>query len=288
VLFQALASGITAGSIYALVALAFVLIYKGTGVVNFGQGEQVMLGAYLALVFHTFAGLPFAAAVAVALALAGAFGLLIQTLVLGRIAGSPALTKIIATLAVGLIVREGVRALLGPNAYPFPFLLSPAPLRVGGVLVTPANLAVVLVAVVVMAVFYALFRYSRLGKALRAACENPVGASLVGVSVPFVFGSIWVLGSVLAGVAGILLAPLVTLTPDMGLVAIKGWVAAVVGSFTSLPGAVLGGVVLGVIETVSGSYVSTALKDGITYLLLVAILALRPRGLLERPVAKKV
>jgi branched-chain amino acid transport system permease protein len=106
--------------------------------------------------------------------------------------------------------------------------------------------------------------------------------------VPFVFGTIWVLGSVLAGLAGILLAPLVTLTPDMGLVAIKGWVAAVVGGFTSLPGAVLGGVVLGVIETVSGSYVSTALKDGVTYLLLIAILALRPRGLLERPVVKKV
>jgi len=110
----------------------------------------------------------------------------------------------------------------------------------------------------------------------------------MGISVPFVFGSIWVLASALAAIAGVLLAPLVTLTPDMGLMAIKGWVAAVVGGFTSLPGAVVGGIVLGVIETVTGSYVSTALKDGITYLLLILILIVRPSGLLERRTVKKV
>ncbi len=287
-LFQAVASGITAGSIYALVALAFVLVYKGTRVVNFGQGEQVMLGAYLALVLNTFVGLPFGAAVALALLLAGAFGLLIQVVVLRHIAQSPPLTKIIAMLAIGLILREGARALLGSNAYPFPFLLSPAPVRVSGVLLTPANLAIVVVALAVMAVFYVFFRYARLGKALRAACENPEAAALMGISVPFVFGSIWVLASVLAAIAGVLLAPLVTLTPDMGLMAIKGWVAAVVGGFTSLPGAVVGGIVLGVIETVTGSYVSTALKDGVTYLLLIMILIIRPSGLLERRTVKKV
>jgi branched-chain amino acid transport system permease protein len=150
------------------------------------------------------------------------------------LAASPALTKIIATLAVGLILREGTRALLGPNAYPFPFLLSPAPVQVGGVLMTPANLAVVGVALGVMVGFYVFFRFARLGKALRAACENRVGAMLVGIPVPFVFGAIWALASVLAAVAGILLAPLVTLTPDMGLVAIKGgWRRS--GGFTSLP-----------------------------------------------------
>jgi len=288
VLFQAVASGITAGSIYALVALAFVLVYKGTRVVNFGQGEQVMLGAYLALVLNTFVGLPFGAAVALALLLAGAFGLLIQVVVLRHIAQSPPLTKIIAMLAIGLILREGARALLGSNAYPFPFLLSPAPVRMGGVLLTPANLAIVVAALAVMAVFYVFFRYARLGKALRAACENPEAAALMGISVPFVFGSIWVLASALAAIAGVLLAPLVTLTPDMGLMAIKGWVAAVVGGFTSLPGAVVGGIVLGVIETVTGSYVSTALKDGVTYLLLILILIVRPSGLLERRTVKKV
>ena len=287
-LFQAVASGITAGSIYALVALAFVLVYKGTRVVNFGQGEQVMLGAYLALGLNTFVGLPFGAAVALALLLAGAFGLLIQVVVLRHIAQSPPLTKIIAMLAIGLILREGARALLGSNAYPFPFLLSPAPVRMGGVLLTPANLAIVVAALAVMAVFYVFFRYARLGKALRAACENPEAAALMGISVPFVFGSIWVLASALAAIAGVLLAPLVTLTPDMGLMAIKGWVAAVVGGFTSLPGAVVGGIVLGVIETVTGSYVSTALKDGVTYLLLILILIVRPSGLLERRTVKKV
>lgn len=287
-LFQAVVSGITAGAVYALVALAFVLIYKGTRVVNFGQGEQVMLGGYLVLVLNTFAGLPFWLAVALALSLAGLLGVLIEFLVLRRIIASSPLTKIIAMLAIGLILREGVRAIMGPNAYPFPFLLSPAPVDVAGVLITPANVAIVAAALGVMVLFYLFFRFARLGKALRAACENRVAASLMGISVPFVFGTIWVLGSVLAAVAGVLLAPLVTLTPDMGLVAIKGWVAAVVGGFTSLPGAVVGGIVIGVVETLSGSYISTALKDGITYLLLIAILIVRPSGLLERRAVKKV
>src|SRR5581483_8757639 len=197
-LFQAVASGVTAGSVSALVALAFVLIYKGTRVVNFGQGEQVMLGAYLVLLLNTFAGLPFWLAVALALALAGLFGVLIELLVLRRLAASTPLTRIIATLAIGLILREGARAVMGANAYPFPFLLSPAPVTVGGVLVTPANLAVVVVALVVMGLFYLFFRRARLGKALRAACENRTAAALMGISVPFVFSAIWALSSVLA------------------------------------------------------------------------------------------
>jgi branched-chain amino acid transport system permease protein len=288
VLFQAVASGVTAGSVYALVALAFVLLYKGTRVVNFGQGEQVMLGGYLVLVLNTFAGLPFGAALVLALVLAGLVGVLIELVILRRIIAAPPLTKIIAMLAVGLILREGTRAVMGSNAYPFPFLLSPAPVSLGGVLLTPANLAIVAVSLAVMALFYVFFRYARMGKALRAACENRVAAALVGISVPFVFSAIWALASVLAAVAGVLLAPLVTLTPDMGIVAIKGWVAAVVGGFTSLPGAVVGGIVLGVVETVTGSYLTSALKDGVTYLLLIAILIVRPSGLLERRAVKKV
>jgi branched-chain amino acid transport system permease protein len=155
-------------------------------------------------------------------------------------------------------------------------------------MITQDNDSIVAAALGVMVLFYLFFRFAHLGKALRAACENRVAASLMGISVPFVFGTIWLLGSVLAAVAGVLLAPLVTLTPDMGLVAIKGWVAAVVGGFTSLPGAVVGGIVIGVVETLSGSYISTALKDGITYLLLIAILIVRPSGLLERRAVKKV
>jgi branched-chain amino acid transport system permease protein len=287
-LFQAVASGITAGSVYALVAIAFVLIYKGTRVVNFGQGEQVMLGAYLVIVFHTFIRLPFSVAVLAALLTAAGSGILIQVLILRRIAAGSLLTKIIAMLALGLILREGTRALMGANAYPFPFLLSPAPISVAGLLVTPANLAVVIVSILVMVAFYIFFRYVRLGKALRAACENRVAASLMGISVPFVFCSIWAVSSVIAAIAGVLIAPIVTLTPDIGIVAIKGWVAAVVGGFTSLPGAVLGGVTLGVIETLAGTYISTATKDIITYLFLIVILIIRPSGLLERRIVKKV
>jgi branched-chain amino acid transport system permease protein len=110
----------------------------------------------------------------------------------------------------------------------------------------------------------------------------------MGISVPFVFCSIWALSSAIAAIAGVLIAPIVTLTPDIGIIAIKGWVAAVVGGFTSLPGAVLGGVTLGVIETIAGTYLSTAIKDIFTYVFLILILIVRPSGLLERKIVKKV
>ncbi len=287
-LVQAVASGLIAGSIYALIALGFVLIYKSTRVVHFGQGEQLMLGAYLVLVLHTFAGLPFGVAVFLALVVAAVVGVLIDRLVCAPILRTPPLTKIVAMLAVGLILREGTRAALGSNAYPFPFLLSPVPMTVAGALVAPANLAVLGVCLTTMAVLFVVFGHTRVGQALRAACENPTAATLSGISVPFVFSVIWAVASVLAGIAGILIAPLVILNPDMGFVALKGWMAAVTGGFTSLPGAVIGGVLIGVIETLSGTFVSTAVKDATTYALIILVLLSRPSGLFERQAVKKV
>jgi branched-chain amino acid transport system permease protein len=287
-LAQIILSGITAGAVYALVALGFVLIYKGTHVIHFGLGEQVALGAYLVIALQLYVGLAFWPAIFLALVAAGLIGLLIERLVMRPIKLQPILVQIIATLAIGLGIRESVRALMGPQAWPFEFLLSPVPQSFMGLHFAWANIAIVAAALIVMAGLYVFFNHLKLGRAVLATCENPVGASLTGMPVPAILTFIWVMASVLAAIAGILLAPIVTLSPELGLIGIKGFTVAVLGGFTSLPGAVVGGVILGTIETAAGIYVSTAMKDATTYLLLALIIIVRPQGLFGQRTVKKV
>ncbi len=287
-LAQVLVSSITAGAVYALIALGFVLIYKGTGVVHFGYGDQVTFGAYLVLIAQMLIGLPFWPAVVVALGASVLLGALIYGALMWPLRNASLLAQIIASLAMGTVLREFVRAYMGPSAWPFPFLLSPAPISVFGILVVPANLAIVGVSLGVLALLFLLFERTYHGKAIMAACDNRTGASLIGVRVAMVFLAIWILSSVLATVAGVLVAPLLTLSPDMGLIGIKGFTAAVLGGFNSLPGAVIGGIVLGVLEALAGTYVSSALKDMISYGILIAVVLVRPQGLLGVLAMKKV
>jgi branched-chain amino acid transport system permease protein len=287
-LAQVLVSSITAGAVYALIALGFVLIHKGTGVVHFGYGDQVMFGAYLVLIGQIVVGLPFWPAVVSALMLSAVLGAVIYGAFMWPLRNASLLARIIASLALGTVLREFVRAYMGPNAWPFPFLLSQTAVSVAGVLVVPANLAIVGVSLGVLGLLFLLFEKNIYGKAILAACDNQIGASIVGVRVSTVFLTIWILASVLATLAGILVAPLLTLSPDMGLIGIKGFTAAILGGFSSLPGAVLGGITLGVLEALAGTYISSALKDMISYSILIVVILVRPRGLLGGLVIRKV
>lgn len=287
-LAQVLVSSVTAGAVYALIALGFVLIHKGTGVVHFGYGDQVTFGAYLVLIGQTLAGLPFGVAVLTALLASVLLGAVVYGAFMWPLRNASLLARIIASLALGTALREFLRGYMGPSAWPFPFLLSSTSIPVAGVLVVPANLAIVGIAIGVLIALYLLFDRTLYGKAILAACENGVGASIVGVHVSTVFLLIWILASVLATIAGILVAPLLTLSPDMGLIGIKGFTAAVLGGFNSLPGAVAGGIALGVLEALAGTYISSALKDMISYAILIAVILVRPQGLLGELVARKV
>ena len=285
---QVLVSSATAGAVYALIALGFVLIHKGTGVVHFGYGDQVTFGAYLALMGQVLVGLSFHWSVLLALLGSALVGGVIYGGFMWPLRKASLLSRIIASLAIGTVMREFLRAYMGPNAWPFPFLLSPTSVSVGGILVVPANLAIVGVAAAVLGVLFLLFEKTVYGKAVMAACDNQIGAGIVGIRVSIVFLAIWIIASVLATLAGILVAPVLTLSPDMGLIGIKGFTAAVLGGFDSLPGAVLGGVLLGVLEALGGTYVSSALKDMISYGILIAVILARPQGILGMPALRKV
>jgi branched-chain amino acid transport system permease protein len=287
-LAQVLVSSATAGAVYALIALGFVLIHKGTGVVHFGYGDQVMFGAYLVLIGRVVLGLAFWPATACALLVSALLGALIYGGFMWPLRNASLLGRIIASLALGTVLREFVRAYMGPNAWPFPFLLSPTAIPVAGVLVVPANLAIIGVSFGVLGLLFLLFEKTVYGKAIIAACDNQIGASIVGVRVSHVFLAIWILASVLATLAGILVAPLLTLSPDMGLIGIKGFTAAILGGFNSLPGAVLGGITLGIFEALAGTYISSALKDMISYSILIAVILIRPQGLMGVLMIRKV
>lgn len=285
---QVLVSGITAGAVYALVALGFVVLHRGTRVVHFGLGDQLTLSAYAVVVGQVFLGLPFWAAILLSLALSTGFGVLIERGVMRPLRGSPLLVMVIATLAIGAAIREAIRVGMGPQPWPIPFVLSPVPFTVGGLVLVPATLAVVGVATVVMLGLFLMLRYTRFGRAIVAVYENPTGAAIVGISVQDVHARLWGLASLLAAVAGILVAPLITLSPDMGTIGIKGFAAAILGGFNSLPGAIAGGLILGILETAAGVYVSTAMKDVVSYGLLIASVLLLPQGLFGKAEARKV
>ncbi|MFN7307655.1 MAG: branched-chain amino acid ABC transporter permease [Acetobacteraceae bacterium] len=285
---QIIVSGITAGAVYALVALGFVVLHRGTRVVHFGLGDQLTMSAYLVVIAQVFLGAPFMLAIIFAVILSAGFGIAIERGVMRPLRGAPLLVMVIATLAIGAAIREGLRASMGPLPWPVPFLLSPAPFTIGGLVLVPANLAVVGVAFAVMLGLFFTLRYTRFGRAIVAVYENPTGAAIVGISVRQVNSRLWGLSSVLAAIAGILVAPLITLSPDMGTIGIKGFAAAVLGGFNSLPGAIAGGLLLGVLETAAGVYISTAMKDIVSYALLIAVILLLPQGLFGKAESRKV
>jgi branched-chain amino acid transport system permease protein len=285
---QVLVSGLTLGSLYALTALGFVIIYRATAMVNFAQGEMMMLGAIFALALHKDAGLGYLPSFLLAVAGALLLGMVIERVASRPLLDAPAFTVILSTVAVGQMIRSGVRAFRGNELSLFPPVLSTVPLTVGGITFTPLAAGIVGIALGCLLAFLAFFRWTRMGWAMRATAQNKEAAALVGVSVPRVFAVSWGISAGLAAAAGILLAPLVTITPDMGVIGLKGFVAAILGGFNSLAGAVLGGFLLGVLENLAGVYISSAFKDAVIFCVLLAVLIVRPAGLLGRAGPRRV
>lgn len=284
---QLIASGITVGSLYALVGLGFVIIYRATRVLNFSQGEMLMLGAILALYFHIDLKLPYAVAFVSSCIAVGLFGALIDRLALRPLQRAPVITLILATVAVGQMIRSSVRIVRGSEVSHFPPLLSSSPFSIGGISVTPLALATVAFSIGLVGAFVAFLRFTRLGKGIEATAQNRDAATLCGVSVNQTFLLTWAVASALAAAAGILIAPLIVITPDMGLIAIKGFIGAILGGFLSIPGAIAGCFLLGVIENFAGYYISGSMKDVISFALLLVVLVLCPQGLFGRQEARR-
>jgi branched-chain amino acid transport system permease protein len=285
---QLIVSGIAAGALYALVAIGLVLIYKATDIVNFAQGESVTVGAYMGWLFVTELHLPYFVSLLLVMLGSALVGVVIERVAYRPLIKSPPFTVILATLAIGLLITNGIRLTLQDTPRTIVGALSAEPLEIGGVLITPERLGIMLTTAVVVVALTLFFRYSRLGKAMRATAQSQEAAALMGINVPGIFSKTWALGTALGGVAGMLIAPLVGINTELGGVLIPGFVAAIVGGFTSIYGAIVGGVLVGVIENLAGVFVSSTFKRVVSFVVLIAVLMIRPSGLFGKPVRKQV
>ncbi|WP_375221296.1 branched-chain amino acid ABC transporter permease [Symbiobacterium thermophilum] len=251
---QQIISGLATGSLYALAALGLVLIFKTTDVVNFAQGEMAMFGTFIMFTLLKTVGLPYWGAFVLALAFAFLMGAVIERVALRPLAQAPLISVLIATLGLMQIINGVAGWIWGYQARPFPTAVSGSPIRLGDLVITLPDLVNLAVSLVVMTGFFLLFKFTKLGIAMRAVAENRVAARLMGIPTDRILSLTWGLGGVLAATAGILIAPVTNL--DINMMAdmqIKAFTAAVLGGFTSLPGAVVGGLTLGVLENLVGS-----------------------------------
>ena len=285
---QYVAGGLAAGSLYGLAALGLTLIYKTTGVVNFAHGEMAMVSTFVAYILLTAYHVPYSAAFLGALVFAALLGVVVERVFMRRIQSASVLSQIMVTLGLFLVLN-GAMSTRFFEALPFPQPIGGSPLNLGGVFVSADSLVVFALTAAIMLGLYLFFRYTLLGVALRATAQNLSVARLMGVRVGRVYATTWGVGAVLGAVAGMLIAPTTALYPSfMGDVAIKAFASAILGGLGSLPGAVIGGLLLGVLENLIAGYISTELKAVFAFSLILLVLVLRPEGIMGAPVRRRI
>ena len=289
-ILQLLLAGAAQGCVYALVALGFVLIYKATETVNFAQGDLMMLGAFLALTASSVMGLPYWAVILFSIVAMAAVGMLAERLVLRPVLGYPAFTVVMITIGIGYVLR-GIVTMVpgwGTETYALPTPFSDAVLRLGGLVLPVQQLGVIVMTAMLCAALYLFFRFSRLGVAMQATSQNQLAAYYMGIPVRRVNMMIWGLSAAVAAFAGILLAPVTFVHSNMGFIGLKAFPAAVVGGFGSVPGAIVGGLIIGLVEALAGFYLPEGFKDVAAYVVVLVVLLVWPSGIFGETARKKV
>ena len=289
-LVQLLISGISQGCIYGLIALGFVLIYKATETVSFAQGELMMLGAFCGLALMTVLDFPFWLAVPATIVAIGLFGMVLERLVIRPILGQPMFSIVMLTIGVGYVLRGLVTMIpgIGTETHILPVPYKDMPLRMGELVISAEQVVIIGATAVLCLLLFALFRYSKLGVAMQASSQNQLAAYYMGIPVQRLNGLVWGLAAAVAAAAGLLLAPITFVHANMGFIGLKAFPAAVVGGFSSLPGAIVGGLVIGVVESISGFYLPEGFKDTAPYIVVLLMLMVRPNGLFGERLSKKV
>lgn len=286
---QLVVSGLLVGSLYGLAALGLVLIYKTSDLVNFAQGEMAMVSTFVGFTFLHYMGFSYWFAFLAAILFAAVFGVLVERVLIRPIRNERVLSQIILTLGIYMVLRGAAGMIWGHQPSSFPEAISGAPYTIGNWMITPNQLFILAVTIVLMLLFFALFRFTMIGLAMRAAAQNLMTAELMGIRTGTIYSLTWAIGALLGGVAGFLIAPTTFLDPNMmGEVIIKAFAAAVLGGFASLPGAVVGGLLIGLFENLAAGYVSAELKSAFVFFLIIFILYVRPTGLFGIKQVKKV
>lgn len=287
---QLVISGIAQGCIYGLIALGFVLIYKATETVSFAQGELMMLGAFTALAAMTLLGWPYWLAVLSSIVGMAVFGVVLERVVIRPILGQPAFSIVMLTIGIGYVARGLITMIpnIGTETHTLPVPYKDQIWNVGALVLNVEQMVVIAVTAMLCAGLFAMFRYSKLGIAMQAASQNQLAAYYMGIPVKRLNGMVWGLAAAVAAIAGLLLAPITFVHANMGFIGLKAFPAAVVGGFSSLPGAIVGGLVIGIVESLSGFYLPDGFKDTAPYVVVLIMLMVRPNGLFGEKLRKKV
>lgn len=287
---QLLVSGLANGCVYGLIALGFVLIYKATEAVNFAQGDFMMLGAFVALGLTNaqYMDLPFIVAAPLAIAIMALLGYLVDYFILRHLFGQSQTAIVILTIAMGFVLRFVAGLIWGHEPQTLESPLALGDIQFGGLVLGMADVAIIVVTVLLTFFLFQFFQRTKVGLAMQAASQNQMAAYYMGIPVKRVQGLIWALAGATAAVAGILYASKGAIDPNAGLLGIKAFAAAVIGGFGSLPGALVGGLIVGVIEPFAARYFAAGYSQIAPYALLLFVLIFRPHGLFSQVRSKKV
>ena len=288
-LFQYILSGLSNGAIYALVGFGFAIIHNATGIINFAQGEFVMLGGMLTVFFLVFLNLPLVPAIVLAIVISTIVGITFERLAIRPLKNAKPLNLIIITIGASIFMRGAAMLIWGKDTHALPAFSGNEPLHIAGATILPQHLWIFAVTVLIIIASRIFFNYSIVGKAMRACSYNPQAASLVGIDVKIMVLLSFVISSAIGSMAGLIIAPLTMTSYDVGIMlGLKGFCAAIIGGMSSGLGTLLGGLLLGLLEALGAGFISASYKDAIAFIILLLILFIRPEGLFKKKETERV
>lgn len=287
---QQLVNGVQIGSVYALVAIGYTMVYGIAKMINFAHGDIIMVGSYVALLFFQSSGLPVWGVIAATAAVSAVLGVTIERLAYKPLRGGSRMSALITTIGVSLMLQNGFLLIFGSSPKPFPNHFTGEGFTLGGVTVSRLTAITLVVTVVLMVLLTLFVNRTRVGKAMRAVSEDQGAAQLMGINIDTSISITFAIGSALAAVAAVLYSstyPLIT--PYMGsMLGLRAFIAAVIGGIGVIPGAMIGGFIIGIAEALIKRYISSAMADAIVFALLIIVLLVKPSGLLGRNEREKV
>jgi branched-chain amino acid transport system permease protein len=287
-ILQLVVNGAASGCIYGLIALGFVLIYKATEMVNFAQGDVMMLGGFVAFSLIANFHLPYWIGGILAIVITAAFGYALDALVLRRVIGQPQFAVVMLTLGLGYIFRAVAGITWGYDSVGFNTPFTNKTVNIGGLVLGEDNLSIIVGTVILCGILYLFFSRTRVGVAMQAASQNQLAAYYMGIPVRTIFSLIWAISAGVACLAGILLSPVSMIDVNMGFLGIKAFAAAVIGGFGSIPGSVIGGVIVGIVEQFAGYKLPAGFQEVTSNVVLLLVLFIRPQGLFAERMGKRV
>lgn len=280
---QMLINGIVVGSIYGLVALGFVLIYRASGALNMANGEFVIIGPYICLVLMTAYDVPFLVALLITLVFSAILGLAVERLVVRPIQNAPVISVIMATIGLSSLLAGAVHMIWGHQTRVFPPIFPPTPVQFGGVIITPVYLWSFIVVIALLILFLLFFKFSKMGIAMRAVADDRTAASSMGISVKYVYAATWTIAAVVAAIGGVLLGNINGVSPSMSAIGLTVLPVVILGGLDSVFGAIVGGFIIGILQNLAGGYldplVGGGLKDVVPFIIVLLILMVKPHGL---------